>query len=118
MSVVVSVHQEDDYSLVTVHGDFDLSSASHVKERLSQLIEDGVDSIGLNLAGVNHVDSTGLGCLVWLVNSQDKKRNVCLYSCNMQLERILNLTGLSGLFLFADSEEEAIKHLTKGPSAS
>ena len=80
-----------------------------LRESINQEIAQGRTHIILNLAGVDYIDSTGLGCMVICYTTVQKAGGALkLLKLNRRNVELLLLTKLSTIFeLFAD-EQDAI----------
>ncbi|NJC73692.1 STAS domain-containing protein [Planosporangium thailandense] len=57
--------QSEREALITLHGEVDYATALELRAVISAILSTGdVDKITLDLAGVTHLDSTGVGTLV------------------------------------------------------
>src|SRR3954452_9382321 len=73
------------------------------------LVEDGRRKILLNLQGVTHIDSTGLGELIASYNTLDKKGGqVKLLHLTQRVRELMILTKLVTVFDVYESESEAL----------
>src|SRR4051812_17899937 len=79
------------------------------------LVEDGRRKILLNLQGVTHIDSTGLGELIACYNTLDKKGGrVKLFHLTQRVRELLILTKLLTVFDIYESESEALASFQNG----
>jgi anti-sigma B factor antagonist len=78
--------------------------ATSLREKIGELTAAGVKNIVLNLAGVDYIDSTGLGALVMCATTLRKTGgNVKLVSLNKRTVELLVMTRLATCFeIFAD----------------
>jgi len=83
--------------------------ATHLRDRLRDLIANGARDFVLNLAEVDYIDSTGLGALVVCFTSL-RKQNGRLKLLNLTPRNIelLVLTKLTTVFEVFDSEQDAV----------
>ncbi|MGQ9635013.1 MAG: STAS domain-containing protein [Bryobacteraceae bacterium] len=90
-------------------------AASALREKLRELGEAGRNRIVLNLAGVEFIDSTGLGAMVVCYTTLQKAggRLVLLNLKRRQLE-LLVLTKLSTVFEVFDDEQDAVNSFFPG----
>lgn len=73
------------------------------------LVEEGRRKILLNLQGVTHIDSTGLGELIASYNTLDKKGGrVKLLHLTQRVRELMILTKLLTVFDIYESEPEAL----------
>ncbi len=68
----------------------------------------------LNLAGINHIDSGGLGTLVAVVNAARAVNTSIKLSClNSRIRDLLEITRLTNFFDTADTVEAALSGCRK-----
>jgi anti-sigma B factor antagonist len=88
-----------------------------LRDTLKKLISEN-NKIVLNLAGINYIDSGGLGTLVALYTSaQSAGGSVKLANLTQRVGDLLQVTKLLTVFEVYDSVEEAIKSFGKGAAA-
>jgi len=85
-----------------------------LRDKLRSLMQQ--DSlIVLNLAGINHMDSGGLGTLVAVVNASRAVNARIKLSClNPRVRDLLEITRLTNFFDTADTVEAALSGCRKG----
>ncbi|MGO4879685.1 MAG: STAS domain-containing protein [Bryobacteraceae bacterium] len=89
--------------LTSGQGDLEL------RERLSALHQSGQVNIVLNLKGVTHIDSTGLGTLVFgLARLSKAGGKLALANLNRSHLELFALTKLALAFELFDDEQEAV----------
>jgi anti-sigma B factor antagonist len=80
---------------------------------ISRLVEEGKTQILLNLAGVTHVDSTGLGELVASqITVTNKGGEIKLAHLTERLRELMRITKLLTVFDVHDDEERALASFT------
>ncbi|HUI77347.1 MAG TPA: STAS domain-containing protein [Bryobacteraceae bacterium] len=83
--------------------------AGNLREKVSALNQQGVKNIVFNLAGVDYIDSTGLGALVVSATSLRKNEgNVKLLNLNRRNIELLVMTKLATVFEIFNDEQDAI----------
>lgn len=83
--------------------------ASALRDKLRQLLTEGRRNVILNLAGVEYIDSTGLGALVVCFTSVRKASGrLALLNLNRRQIELLVLTKLSTVFEIFDDEQSAV----------
>ena len=88
--------------------------AGRLRETVSSLAPDHKNLI-LNMAGVDYVDSTGLGCLVVCATSLRKQAgNVKLLNVNKRNLELLVLTKLATVFELFTDEQDAVNSYFPG----
>ena len=87
---------------VTLSGDFDSYSVPRVRVLLESLTAELNPRIRIHLAGLEYIDSTGLGVLVAaLKQATDQKGQLELIAPTPAVVRILHITGLDKIFLIS-----------------
>ncbi|MGH2725849.1 MAG: STAS domain-containing protein, partial [Actinomycetota bacterium] len=64
MDLKVETRTDGDWSVIDVEGEVDVFTAPKLREQILSLLSQGADRLVVNLAGVDFMDSTGLGVLV------------------------------------------------------
>lgn len=81
-----------------VAGEIDMASADEFRDRLLACLE-RFNSLEVDLGGVTFIDSSGLAALVRLrTESEMVGKPVALVKVSRAMARLLELTGLQGLF--------------------
>lgn len=110
----VSVTEMDGVSVVTLRGEHDLSSADAVRSELGRS-ESGVVA---NLAEVTFIDSSILGVLVECSQSGRPFAVAAPPESSPEVQRLLELTGLSSLLPVHRSIPDAVAAVLGGPAGS
>lgn len=83
--------------------------ASGLRDKISELIQKNSRNIVLNLAGVDYIDSTGLGALVICATTLRKNGgNVKLVNLNRRNIELLVMTKLATVFEIFNDEQDAV----------
>ncbi len=84
---------------------------------LQDLLAADVPSVLVDLSGIDHVDSTGLGELVGYLQRFEKEgRRLALYRPHRRILSLLRLTRLDEIFSIYEDREEAITALSPAGS--
>jgi anti-sigma B factor antagonist len=90
-------------------------AATALRDELSLLPGSGHKSVILDLAGVEYIDSTGLGTLVVCYNNVRKAGGALkLLNLNRRNTELLILTKLSTVFEMFDDEQQAVNSFFPG----
>ena len=109
----VKIECQQRQAVVQIVGDLDISTVPKVKSQLSDLLDEGAQSFLVDLTGVGHVDTTGLGFLVWVrKRTNERGGRLLLAGQNAHFRKLLTLTGLVSLFELCDDLAEARQLLT------
>jgi anti-sigma B factor antagonist len=110
MSLTISQSEKESVTILELQGVLTVGEASsRLRDKLRDLLVADHCNVVLNLAGVNYIDSTGLGALVVCFTTLRKAggRLVLLNLNRRQLE-LLVLTKLSTVFELFDDEQDAV----------
>lgn len=104
-------------ALVTVTGEIDVQSCGLLRDGLLRVVTDENDRcLVVNLSGVSFMDSTGLGVLVGIWRRLAARRgSLALASPSGQVQRILDIAGLTKILPVYDHEADAL-HACREPA--
>lgn len=94
--------------VLTVTGDLDLASAPQLKWTLVDLQDKGYERYVIDLSGLTHIDSTGLGVLVGFSRRLEGRAHMALACLPAAQRRVLEITGLDEAFDSFATLDEAI----------
>jgi anti-sigma B factor antagonist len=94
--------------VVTVAGEIDIATYGQLRAALITAVDDGPGTVIVDMAGVEWIDSTGLGTLVGtLKRARDKGGTVQVAAVPDRIARHFQVTGLARLFGMHPSVEAA-----------
>jgi anti-sigma B factor antagonist len=98
-------------AVVTVSGEVDVSTCGLLRDGLIRVVTDeNCQGLVVNLAGVNFIDSTGLGVLVGVWHRVNATTfSLALAAPPRRARDVLNTTGLTKAFSVYDTEAEAVR---------
>ncbi len=100
----MTLHEESDHSLVTVHGELDLAVRQNATE-LCQAVADRGLPLVVDAREATFVDSAGISVLVRLARDAEAGGYpVELRNAPWMLKELLTVTGVDRLLPFADGE--------------
>ena len=89
----------EDPSVLRLSGELDIAAVNDFLDRARVALGAADPVLRIDVSEVTFVDSTGLGALVRLrEHAQSKGKQVEMEHIPRQMSRILDLTGLAGLF--------------------
>jgi anti-sigma B factor antagonist len=98
-----------DCAVLRVAGEVDVYTAPRLRERVVQLLADGVRHVVADLREVDFLDSTGLGALVGsLKRLREQDGSLKLVTGPERVAQVFRLTGLVRVFALYASVAEAI----------
>src|SRR5918998_3624303 len=99
----IRVRRAGDRAIVVPEGEIDLATADDVEARLQDLRAEGWRNLVLDLRDVSFIDSSGLRLLVRMQNaSQADEFDFSIVDGTPVISRVLEISGLSGIFARAD----------------
>lgn len=102
-------HSIDEHScVVALTGEVDLVSAPGFKAALTDLCGLGYTQFVLDLSGVAHMDSTGLGVLVGLQNRLEGRGHLTLAAVPSNLAQLISMLGLDSRIPIFPTVEAAL----------
>jgi anti-sigma B factor antagonist len=109
MSLKVETRQVNGISVVTCYGRIVLGEeAAGLRETLKKVLASSRQVV-LNLAGVDYIDSSGLGTLVGVYSSaRAGGADIKLTGVGQRLRDVLQITKLVTVFEVYDTEQEAL----------
>src|ERR1700683_4602187 len=105
----VEVSPEGNVIVLAIGGELDLSSSAALEDEIAKAVQGDAARLVIDLRELEFVDSTGLGVLVKANQlAVDAGREFGLVRGGPQVERLLDLTGLSDPLTIAHPPEELI----------
>jgi anti-anti-sigma factor len=110
MSLEIQQHEREGVTVLEMKGRITLGKESTaMREKVAELISGDVRNLVFNLAGVDYIDSTGLGALVMCVTTMRKAAgNVKLVNLNRRNIELLVMTRLATCFEIFTDEGDAV----------
>ena len=86
-------------AVLRVEGEVDVYTAPALRQRLAELVAEGVSHVVVDTSGIAFIDSTGLGVLVGgLKRLRAHGGSLALAGGDQHFVRLLHLTGLNRVF--------------------
>ncbi len=106
-------HIKEDLLLLALQGDLlGENSSKEILEVVNQAIAKQIKAIVIDLSSVRYINSSGLGVLITLLTKmKNKEGEVVLINPSEQVNKLLQVTKLDGVFTSFATEGEAIKEL-------
>ena len=109
MDLTLSTREVDGTTIVAVGGEIDVYTAPKLRDRITELVGDGVFNIVIDMESVEFLDSTGLGVLVGgLKKVRAHDGSLELICTQDRLLKIFRITGLAKVFVIHDSADGAL----------
>ncbi|HET7245140.1 MAG TPA: STAS domain-containing protein [Streptosporangiaceae bacterium] len=108
-NVELSVGDFDGYAVIALCGELDLFDTSDVASHLIAAVAAYGPSIIVDLAGLEFIDSCGLGVLVRVLRwTRESGGDLSLAAPRQQVRRVLGITGLINVFSVYPSVKQAV----------
>ncbi len=111
MTIHVSTRVVDSIAIVDISGQLRLGEGTgKLRDSVQELLREGYRKILLNLAGVVHIDSSGIGELMSNYTTlSNQGGELKLMNLNKNVRNLLQVTRLYTVFDVHDDQESALK---------
>lgn len=110
--MTIKLKKNNNIYVIELDGELDLYNAYKVKTLYTKMAEKGINSIILDLANLDYLDSSGLGSMIYIfsdLKKHDGKMSLC--HLNGAPKNLIQMTRLDKLFLIADTIEESVEQV-------
>jgi anti-sigma B factor antagonist len=108
VDLTLETRDMDGRTIVSVGGEIDVYTAPKLRDMITELVADGSYHLVIDMAGVEFLDSTGLGVLVGGLKKVRAHDGSLELVCNQdRLLKIFRITGLAKVFVIHASTEAA-----------
>jgi anti-sigma B factor antagonist len=95
-------------TIVDVAGHIDLGTSPALRKTILEALK-GADRMGINLAAVKYIDSSGIASLLEVLKEARKtKKRLVLFGLTPAVREVLQLTRLTGVFEIQETESEIV----------
>ena len=109
VDLTLATNEVDGATIIAVGGEIDVYTAPKLRDKITELVADGVYDIIVDMEAVEFLDSTGLGVLVGgLKKVRAHDGSLQLICTQDRLLKIFRITGLAKVFTIHDSEATAL----------
>jgi anti-sigma B factor antagonist len=109
VDLTLSTREVDGTTIVAVGGEIDVYTAPKLRDKITELVADGVYTLVIDMESVEFLDSTGLGVLVGgLKKVRAHDGSLELICTQDRLLKIFRITGLAKVFVIHDSADGAL----------
>ena len=107
----VTTNTEEGVSIAHVSGYIDASTNMNFGLELNNLLDQGVKFLVLETSGIAYINSQGIGVLVSIVKKIEKLNGkICFLNPSNEIKHIIELTGLTQIFILFFDKKEAIAY--------
>lgn len=108
MDLTLVTREADGVTIVAVVGEVDVYTAPKLRDKITELVGDGIYDLIIDMEGVEFLDSTGLGVLVGGLKKVRAHDGSLQLVCKQdRLLKIFRITGLSKVFTIHESADAA-----------
>lgn len=105
----VEVRSEGQAAIIVVRGELDLATSPELEDRLRNLCDSGNAQVVIDLRELEFMDSTGLSIIVKAHQRlTETGRRLSIVRGSQQVQRLLDLTGVSERLQLFDTPEEVL----------
>ena len=106
MDLTLVTREGDGATIVAVEGEIDVYTAPKLRDKITELVGDGVYHVIIDMEKVEFLDSTGLGVLVGGLKKVRAHDGSLELICNQErLLKIFRITGLAKVFTIHGSAD-------------
>ncbi len=109
IDLVLESRTESGWGVLAVKGEVDLYTSPQLREKVSELVDQGHSRLLIDLTDVGFMDSSGLGVLVTgLKRARERDGTLALVCPEGSVHKVLTITGLDRVFPIHGSVAEAV----------
>jgi anti-sigma B factor antagonist len=109
VDLTLATSEVDGATIIAVGGEIDVYTAPKLRDKITELVGDGIYDIIVDMEAVEFLDSTGLGVLVGgLKKVRAHDGSLELICTQDRLLKIFRITGLAKVFVIHDSADGAL----------
>jgi anti-sigma B factor antagonist len=109
VDLTLSTNEVDGATIIAVGGEIDVYTAPKLRDKITELVANGIYDIIVDMEAVEFLDSTGLGVLVGgLKKVRAHDGSLQLICTQDRLLKIFRITGLAKVFVLHDSADGAL----------
>jgi anti-sigma B factor antagonist len=99
--------------VAALSGEIDVSNATELRARISELTAEGGGGLALDLTAVDYLDSSGLGMLLRVASafSDHGKELRLVVEKDSFIASLMETTGMDGILSVGESRDEAVAEL-------
>ncbi|HEY3227514.1 MAG TPA: STAS domain-containing protein [Planctomycetota bacterium] len=100
--------------LVGVKGFLDAHTFEQLEKEFADIFDAGSFRLIVDLAGLDYISSAGAGVFIEAIGTaQENEGNIVLMRPGPNVKEVFDLLGLSQIFTFKDTREEALQSLAR-----
>lgn len=108
MDIEINPRQVGAHVVLDVSGEVDVHTAPMLDAALTGHLDEGAESLVLDLSAVEFLDSTGLGVLIKTLKRSREQGAAFQLVINDRISKVFRITGLEELFSFSADVDAAV----------
>ncbi len=98
--------------LLSVRGFLDAHTFEELEKSINDLFEAGTYKLVVDLSGLDYISSAGAGVFIGAIGTaQENDGNIILIKPGANVKEVFDLLGLSQIFTFKETRDEAVRAL-------
>jgi anti-sigma B factor antagonist len=119
VDLTLATSEVDGATIIAVGGEIDVYTAPKLRDKITELVADGVYDLIVDMEAVEFLDSTGLGVLVGGLKRVRAHEGSLRLVCNQErILKIFRITGLTKVFPIHASLQEALDDTGGAPDGT
>lgn len=108
----LKIRRSNEIYIIDINGEMDLYNSYKLKDLVMKMVNKKIQKFVINLQGVEYIDSSGVGVLIYIY-SIVKKLNIKFLISNVHgsVKKVIELTKLMNYFPIVSKVSNAIKQL-------
>ena len=107
--MTISTTKEPNYTIISVNGDIDASSAIDLDEEIKKTIDVNEKNIAIDCTLLEYISSAGLGVFMsYIDDTAEKNITLTLFGLNPKVFKVFELVGLDKLIKISPNKELAL----------
>lgn len=103
-----------DVTLIHIAGWLDAHTFEYMEQTINNLFDEGKVRLAVELSDVEYISSAGAGVFIGTLSaSHERGGDIVLMNPTEPVQEVFDMLGLSQVFKFATSPQEALKQLGK-----
>ena len=99
INIESKLNNENDFWVISLKGELDVSTADKLKEYLHNLADEKILDMKINLDKLDYIDSTGLGVMIGVLKKlKTDNKEIHILNPKSNVKKIFTITGLDKIF--------------------
>ena len=109
IQLATQIKEISGYKILHLEGEIDVYTAPAFKAAITELLDQDIPHLIVDMSNVSYMDSSGFGVLISATKRlAPKEGTVNLVKCSTSIERVLGITKLDTIFYCRKNMQEAL----------